>query len=90
MTNDLINRSALGVGYANPLVFDNPEFAKGWNAAIEIIAKVPAVDAVEVVSCKDCIHYEKTMLYSECWHELGMINVYDDCYCSRGERKTDG
>ena len=90
MTNDLINRSALGVGYANPLVFDNPEFAKGWNAAIEIIAKVPAVDAVEVVRCKDCIHYEKTMLYSECWHELGMINVYDDCYCSRGERKTDG
>lgn len=81
MDNDLIRRSAL----------KQDLLARGfWPAIVKYaVESAPAVDAVEVVRCKDCIHYEKTMLYSECWHALGMINVYDDCYCSRGKRRDD-
>ena len=46
---DLIDRGALGIGIANPLVFDKTEYAHGWNCAIEIIQNAPTVDAVEVV-----------------------------------------
>lgn len=34
---DLIDRAALGIGKANPLVFDKVEYANGWNCAVEII-----------------------------------------------------
>lgn len=86
MDNDLISRSALILEFC-----DRPDYSASMFKKIrQRINAAPAVDAVEVVRCKDCIHYEKTMLYSECWHELGMINVYDDCYCSRGERRSDG
>ena len=55
------------------------------------VEAAPAVDAVEVVRCKDCIHYQKYPDYAnECWHNAGMLNVYDDCFCSRGERRSDG
>lgn len=93
--NDLINRSALGVGYANPLVFDNPEFAKGWNAAIEIIAKVPAVDAVEVVRCGECEKRKTTecalsyFVFDDFDVEVRFLDVPDDFYCPYGERRTE-
>lgn len=48
---DLIDRGALGIGYANPLVFDKIEYAHGWNCAIDIIKKAPTVAAVEL-PCK--------------------------------------
>ena len=48
MENDLINRAALGIGKCNPDVFEDKGYAKGWNAAIELIEAAPAVDAVEV------------------------------------------
>ncbi len=48
---DLIDRGALGIGRANPLVFDKIEYAHGWNCAIEIIQNAPTVDAVEL-PCK--------------------------------------
>lgn len=46
MNNDLISRSGLGIGYANPSVFDKPEYAVGWNAAVKLINEAPAVNAV--------------------------------------------
>lgn len=85
MTNDLISRSALLEALENEKI----RIAVDKGKMFRHIEAAPAVDAVDVVRCKDCIHYEKTMLYSECWNELGMINVYDDCYCSRGERRTE-
>lgn len=94
MNNDLISRSALLAKMKALDIWHETEYQEGYfdgfNDGIAEVEEAPAVDAVEVVRCKDCIHYEKTMLYSECWHELGMINVYDDCYCSRGERRDDG
>ncbi len=53
----LIDANALGIGKAKREVFDNPAYADGWNSAIAIIENAPAVDAVEVVRCKDCYSY---------------------------------
>lgn len=46
---DLIDRDALGVGPANPKVFENPAYAAGWNALLKIINQAPSIDAVPVV-----------------------------------------
>lgn len=43
-----IDVEALGIGIAREEIFTNPEFARGWNNAIEIIDNAPAADVVEV------------------------------------------
>ena len=73
---DLIDRSALGIGICNPLVFDKIEYAHGWNCAIEIIQNAPTVDAVEV---------EKYKALVEMYHDLRENFV--DYYCS-GEQNV--
>lgn len=45
---EYIDRQALGVGKCNLDVSENKEFAKGWNAAIDIIQEAPAADVHEV------------------------------------------
>lgn len=56
-----------------------------------MILKRPTVDAVEVVRCRECIHYFSGVclkIYSDgnvsadAWQER-----YDDDFCSYGERK---
>lgn len=62
-----------------------PAFAQ---AVLEI---AQAVDAVEVVRCKDCIHRYKTEClmreesYGQCFD-----NTADDAYCDLGQRREDG
>ena len=43
-----IEREALGIGKANREVFENPAYADGWNAAIDIIEAAPAADVAPV------------------------------------------
>ena len=38
----------LGIGKADRTVFNIPEYADGWNSAIEIIENAPTADVVEV------------------------------------------
>jgi len=50
----------------------------------------PTVDAVPVVRCKDCKHYDR----GECYHprherHLQSIRQEDDDFCSYGERKEE-
>lgn len=61
----------------------------------KLISEEPAVDAVEVVRCKDCRHWRRL------WHNKpdGICRLYDisdgefsteeNAYCSRGERRKD-
>ena len=79
----LIDAEALGIGKANPLVFDRQEYAHGWNCAIEIIQNAPTIDAVPVVRCKDCGTYSR----GTCWIMRGKMNPND--FCSYGERRSD-
>lgn len=56
---DLIDRDALGVGPANPEVFQNTAYADGWNALLRIINQAPVVDAAPVVRCECCVYGEQ-------------------------------
>ena len=54
---------------------------------------VPTVDAVEVVRCKDCKHYNHDTLWcvmNSNPHRESYPNWYADDFCSYGERRTDG
>lgn len=66
-------------------------FSDGVQWLLEYIDALPPVDAVEVVRCKNCKHAEHWYGdKSRCflWHEGG-IDVFDDGYCSYGERKDE-
>lgn len=43
-----IDADALGIGKAERNAFTVPEYADGWNSAIEIIENAPTADVVEV------------------------------------------
>lgn len=67
-----------------------PKFAE---AIAKQLDKIPAADVVEVVRCKDCIHYEMgacLKIYSD-----GAVSTYawqerkPDDFCSYGERRND-
>ena len=68
--------------------------------AKESIREAPTVDAVEVVRCKDCIYYEETLGkdsgkpcgYGSCGCTCQIITgiIYDEDFCSYGERKDNG
>ena len=80
MKNDLIRRSDAIKAIAN----DGDE--QWWYE--ERINEVPAVDAVEVVRCKVCKHYNLQAL--ACTHNNfnGWIGM--DGFCSYGEPRMDG
>lgn len=89
--SDIISRSALGIGKAKREVFDNPAYADGWNAAIDIITEAPAVDAVPVVWCKECKHHGN---FNSCYYHSAddgstPIFMRDKDFCSYGERRND-
>lgn len=96
---DLIDRAALLADIDETFVFSGrvgSEFAqiRGANKIVDRIKAAPAVDAVEVVRCKDC----KNRYYNEfqgefcceAWADGYDTIVRDNDYCSYGERRTDG
>lgn len=69
----------------------------GWNNAIEMAKRardrVPTADVVEVVRCKDCVHYTEgykdgSEIWScECKHlKRAVVPVW---FCADGERRED-
>lgn len=59
----------------------------------EAIERVPTIDAVEVVRCKDCKFFENEDEDGDCWCYCHNDITCRDGYCSWGERKdevTDG
>lgn len=97
MAKRLIDANALGIGKVTREAFTVPEYADGWNNAIEIIENAPAVDAVEVVRCEECRHCEsyyptkaKGEEYYPPQHRCMMLNrvVRPEHFCSYGERKA--
>jgi hypothetical protein len=64
------------------------EFKDGkWSDGVtlqSIIDRMPTVDAVEVVHCKDCVHWDNEI----CKNPLGLMLSLHDSFCSYGERKS--
>lgn len=75
---------------------DVPYIRSPWAMAVKIkdnflkaLTEAPAVDAVEVVRCKDCIHDNMTTC-PLCWiekHTLQFVNHDPNFYCAYGERR---
>lgn len=112
MENDLISRSALlaemeldepdSVDENNPEIRGMRREWKHWKRTIE---RFLAVDAVEVVRCKDCEHYKWQLTGVEAETMCCTINAeYDpdvgvwygltsyppaEFFCADGERKTE-
>lgn len=65
-----------------------------WVTFRDWIKEMPTADVVEVVRCKDCKHYKRNIPcvgghYNGCdeWIDEGNpITVYDNDFCSYGER----
>ena len=43
-----IDADKIGIGFANPDVFENKSYAEGWNSAVKIIKEQPTADVQEV------------------------------------------
>ena len=91
--NDLISRSALLEKAIGVVVYDEG----GWNCNVravpdDVVEKAPAVDAVEVVRCKDCKYrcetkegeYNPEDIVCDWWATDG-LKAND--FCSYGERR---
>ena len=73
------------------------EFGFSEDKAREILKDIPAVDAVPVVRCKDCKHFNLRSMECEneavsTDHEGGAsysLNFYLDDFCSYGERRNN-
>lgn len=88
---DLIDRSQAMMLLVGEAIAKYPRgFYYGLFAAANEIKELPAVDAVEVVRCKDCKHLRKDGAYIYCGRFHGMIVIRINDYCSYGERRTDG
>ena len=65
----------------------------GYNDGIDIawnkIDQAPTIDAVPVVLCRDCKHYEihKPKVLENCERKGYIIPMKPDDFCSYGERK---
>ena len=61
------------------------------NYATLILREAPTVDAVEVVRCRDCKHYEihKPKVLENCERNGYIIPMKPNDFCSYGERKDD-
>lgn len=69
-------------------------FDKSGRASLHVadIDLIPRVDAVEVVRCKDCVHYMERVgcggfVYHQCWVTGHIPN--GEHFCSYGERKDN-
>lgn len=93
MENDLISRSAL-IAYVKELpTYDATDrgfifkrYPSGLFAPDDIVKSIqyaPAVDAVEVVRCKDCKHY--MTIHCTC----DGCCISDDWFCADGKRRAD-
>ena len=61
------------------------------NYATLILREAPTVDAVEVVRCRECKHYEMAdfdgISCCGCTLHSAMLDITPDSFCSYGERK---
>ena len=54
--------------------------------AVDVLNDVPAVDAVTVVRCEDCIYWKSDML-THFWKPCDVISTDKDWYCPCGKRR---
>lgn len=98
MTNDLVSRSALIAALENEKIRIAIDKVKMFG----LIEAAPAVDAVEVVRCKDCRRFGMYCFGASSEERLACLEIEEDGFiriasavdpddfCSHGERRRDG
>lgn len=102
MANDLISREAaleaaktglknfVGILWTPDTRRYVPKVVHGVRDALQ---NVPAIDAVEVVRCKDCTHFKPIPGYTHvdgfCCYSGSQVGKKETGYCNLGERRAD-
>lgn len=88
---EYIDRTALGIGYADPKAFIIPAHAEGWNTAIQIINEAPTADVAPVVH-GHWIRQDESFTRFKCSNpECGIENCSGfENYCPNCGAKMDG
>lgn len=89
----LIDANKLNVCYINTGTVMFPKMEAFVRA--DDIADAPTVDAVEVVRCRECRHWNSETGFCNLNSHFSMDELdwdvfNDDDFCSLGERRTDG
>lgn len=90
MNNDLISRSAhidKFTAEAKKIAANDKDFAQALMYVVTCLDAAPAVDAVEVVRCKDCRFWRNFHAVDNCFLPSGLSHAAPDSYCSLGRRK---
>ena len=86
---EYIDRDAL---LAEAKRISGPMTGDGWDnwGVYALINRQPAADVVEVVRCKDCIHYDGRLCHNPNTFddEKTAGNTTDMWYCADGEKKN--
>lgn len=87
MNNDLISREAMKKLFARVKWVNKAD----GEAAVYLVESAPAVDAVEVVRCKDCIYAQERYGHLKCELGISISNTWNNpnMFCSYGERRAD-
>lgn len=99
--SNYIDIESLGIGRANPEVFENRAYAEGWNSAIDIILSAPTADVEEVRHAKWIYkgHHEMMGHAFQCsacerWMFTNSLNrvveEYPYCHCGAKMESVEG
>lgn len=83
----LIDANKLWIAFDEAGLFDdgNPR-----HIAQQTVEEQPAVDAVEVIRCKECKSYDPGYIRPYCgWCSTWETAVRESGYCHHGERRTE-
>ena len=61
----LIDADALGIGKAKREVFNNPEYADGWNSAIDLIKNAPTIEERKWIPCSERLPEEHESIWAK-------------------------
>lgn len=86
MKDDLISRQAV----IDLIMENDPFWCEGMTRTIfDGIDRLPSVDAVPVIRCRDCKFLRFTGTVWKCQNRLVMMLCEPNDYCSRAERKEE-
>ena len=91
MNGDLISRSAAKEELLSWAVCINKPHLLSKEDALHVLDTIPAVDACEVVRCRDCVYWQKAKMNRKGFlicPASGMEIMAKD-FCSYGERRAD-
>ena len=85
MENDKLLKASDVKEYFKRVIFGADQKIDAW------VDSIPAVDAVEVVRCRECKHYKPSKFNSGTAHYCAVIDGFpvEEWYCAEGQRREE-